>query len=324
MCKVYSAFHLLFYVSKFLGFAPYALMKNGKLIPSSIAKKYSIILCIVVIAAEIKVFAVEVMKDTPLLLVGLVLLSLSSVVTHILSVFMSINGSKKFIRISEKINIFDSMFHQTLDVRKKQFYSLVAQIMIGSISLGSYLFWANIYIGNKEEKWEGVVTKLICVLGDYIIVLQYTNLVVIFGQYFSHINIQLIELDRIFSQKPTARHVETGNFFISHVSITSAKPVRHELRDRVSCFMDLYEKLFDATRFIDSAYSLQILLIVAKIFVHITFCLYLVFVVIFSTYYDKCYSINALFFCFWAIFQLVLIIVCCDYTKGKVSRIVFK
>jgi hypothetical protein len=264
------------------------------------------------------------MKDTPLLILGLVLLSLSSVATHVLSVFISINASKKFIRIAKKINILDSMYHQTFYVRKKQFYALAAQLMIGFISVGSYLLWAHFYISNHDEKWDGIAIKLICVLGDYIVVLQYINLVLIAGQYFSHINTQLIDLEHFYSQKPLAGHAETATFFLSRTGITSPKPVRHHLRDRVSCFVELYEKLFDTTRSINSAYSLQILFNVAKMFVHITFCLYLVIVVTFSRDYDKQYRINALFFCFWTIFQLVLIIVCCDYAKGKVNMNICK
>jgi hypothetical protein len=325
MYKNYSALNLLFYVSKLLGFAPYTLLENNSFVPSRIAKKYSILLCIVVLAAETEVFAFQMMKNTPVLIFGLVLLSLSSVVTHVLSVFISISASRKFIRISEKIGILHSMFHQTFDVRKRQFYALVAQLAFGFTCVGSYLLWDSVHVSNKEGKWESVVTKLVCILGDYVVVLQYINLVLIAGQYFSHMNIQLIQLEDLFSQKPLTDYADEGTVSLSlNSGVTSSKPAGHQLRDRVSSFPDLHKKLFETTRSINSAYSLQILFIVAKIFVHITFCLYLFFVVIYSEHYDKHYGVHALFFCFWTIFQLVLIVVSCDFTKSKVNMTFFK
>jgi hypothetical protein len=103
------------------------------------------------------------------------------------------------------------------------------------------------------------------------------------------------------------------------VFVTFPKPTRPRLRDQILTLVEFYSKLLDTIRSINSAYSLQILLIVAKIFFHITFCLYLFFIVTFSPDYDKQYRIHALFFILWTTFQLVFIIASCDYTKTEVS-----
>jgi hypothetical protein len=103
------------------------------------------------------------------------------------------------------------------------------------------------------------------------------------------------------------------------VFVTFPEPTRPRLRDQILTLVEFYNKLLDTVRSINSAYSLQILLIVAKIFFHITFCLYLAFIVTFSSDYDKQYRIHALFFILWTIFQLVFIIASCDYTKTEVS-----
>jgi hypothetical protein len=281
-------------------------------------------LSIVVTAAEMEVFAFKIMNDTPLLFIGFMLLSLSSFMTHVLSVFISITSYKKFKRMLEKINVLDSMFSQKIDVRKKQFYALIAQLVFGFVSLGSYSIFSYFYTSDGKEKISHLAIKLICVLGDYIVVLQYINLVLFAGQYFSHINAQLIQLEHLYSQKQSTGHVEAATGFLSHVDTTSQTAVTRELRGQVLCIVDLYEKLLSATRSINTAYSLQILFNIAKIFVHITFCLYLVFVVTLSKDYDKQYWLHALFFCSWAIFQLVLIVFCCDNTKMKVNMNTFK
>ena len=81
MCQVYSAVKLLFYVSKVLGFAPYTILENGILVPSVAAKRYSIFLCICVIASKVYVFEILKVKDAPIIYIGLVLMYSCSSVT---------------------------------------------------------------------------------------------------------------------------------------------------------------------------------------------------------------------------------------------------
>ena len=69
---------------------------------------------------------------------------------------------------------------------------------------------------------------------------------------------------------------------------------------------------------INSAYSLQILFNVAKVFIHITFSIYF-FVVTLSTEFNALYIMYNLFVTLWSSIQLILIITCCDYTKRQVS-----
>jgi hypothetical protein len=210
------------------------------------------------------------------------------------------------------------MFHQTLHVKKKQFYATVAQLTVGLISLGAYLFWAYFCTGNKGKNWNDTVAKLICIFGDYIVVLQYINLVLLSGQYFYQANLQLLKLEHFRSQKSTGR-AEATVAFLSHADSTPSHMIKPPLRDHLSALVYRYDEVLDIVQRINSAYSLQISFNVAKIFVHITFCLYLVFVVTFSTEYDAQYIVHALFLCFWAVFQLVLIVVSCDYSKREVS-----
>jgi hypothetical protein len=239
-------------------------------------------------------------------------------VTHFFSVLISIKSPTKFIKITEKLNILDSIFHQTLFVRKKQLCALVAQLVIGCISLGSYLCWANFYTDDTTITSANIAVKFICILGDYIFILQYINIVLFTRQYFSHLNVQLFELERLCSQSPSTGCSDARMTFHS-LTFTSPKPGTLQLRDQISTLVDLYNKLLDTVRSINSAYSLQILLNVAKIFFHIVFCLYLVFIVTFSSDYDKQYRNHALFFILWTTFQLILIITSCDYTKREVS-----
>lgn len=325
MCQEHSALKLLFYVSKVLGFAPYTLLENGVLMPSLAAKRYSTVLCFCVIAAEIEVFAFQNMKNAPILITGFVLISTSSWMTHLVSVFMSMNAHKTFGKITKKLNIMDSMLRQSLYVHRKQFYFLLAQLLVGLVSLGSYLFWANFYIVFETSNVFVVPVKLyhlavnfICIFGDYIVVLQYINLVLFTAQHFARINEKFAELEHLCSQNtPTAR-VSSKVTFRSISQVTSPNPVGFHLRDQVSALVDMHNKLLDTIRNINSTYSLQILFIVVKIFVHITFCLHL-FVVIFLNGFDAQYKVHALFFCFWSSFHLILIIASCDYTKRKVS-----
>jgi hypothetical protein len=318
MFQVFSAFKLLFYVSKLLGFAPYTLLQNGVLVPSRTARKYSIILCIVVIAAEMKVFAFEITKEMPILTFGMLLLGWSSMATHFFSLLISIKSSTKFIKLKEKLNTLDYVSHQTLFVGKKEFYFLVAQLLIGCISLGSYLSWASFCIDNTLITPGNTVVTFICFLGDYIIVLQYINLVLFTRQCFHHLNGQLLELEHLCSQLPSTGYSHVRMTYISF-TVTCPKPVRPQFRDQISTLIDIYNILVDTVRSINSIYSLQTLFIIAKMFFHITFSFHLVFIVTFSVGYDRQYKIHALFFILWTTFQLGSILASCDYTKTEVS-----
>jgi hypothetical protein len=251
------------------------------------------------------------MNDTPILTFGMILMGFSSLVTHFCSVLHFIKYPMKFIKITEKLNVLDSIFHQTLSVRKKQLCALVAQLLIGCVLLGSYLCWATFYTDDAKITSDNVAVKFICVFGDYIIVLQYINLVLFTRQYFCHLNVQLYELEHLCLQPPLIG--------CNDARMTTPKPARSQLREQILMLLEFCDKLLDTARCINSAYSLQILLIVAKIFFHITFCLYLVFIVTCSSDYDKQYNIHALFFILWTAFQLVFIITSCDYTKTEVS-----
>jgi hypothetical protein len=324
MCQVYSAFKLIFYVSKIMGFAPYTILENGVLMPSRAARRYSIFLCSSVIASELEVFAVRTMTDSPIYTTGFTLISSSSWVTHLLSFVLSVRSHKEFAKITQKLNTLDSMLQQTLYARKKQFYALLAQLVVGFIVLGLYLFWDNFYGDSKAPDVFGVVlksfnlaVKFICIFGDYIVVLQYLNLVLFIGQHFSHVNVKFVELGHLCSQNPSTARASSSVTFRAVSKITSPKPVGRQL-DQVSVLVDIHNKLLDTVRSINSTYSLQILFNVAKMFVTLTFCLYFVLVT-FSNDYDPQYKVRSLFICLWSLVHLMLIIASCDYTKRQVS-----
>jgi hypothetical protein len=325
MCQVYRALKLLFYVSKVLGFAPYTLLENGVLVPSRAAKIYSIVLFICVMAAKVNVFTVIDMKSTFILFSGLVLMSSCSWVTPLLAVIISIRSHKKFQKITQKFITLDSMLHQTIHAHKKQFYTVLAQLAVGFILLGSFLFWNSFYVDNKATTFFDVALKLaqivvqfICVFGEFIVVLQYIILVLFTGQHFSHINIKFAELVHLCSQSPSTAPVGSTVTIRSVSTITSPKPVRLQLRDQLSAVVDIHNKLLDILPSINSAYSLQILFNVAKAFVHITFSLYF-FLITLSRESVALYGVHTLFFTLWNSLQLILIITCCDYTRRQVS-----
>jgi hypothetical protein len=217
------------------------------------------------------------------------------------------------------------MLHQSLHAHKKQFYTVLAQMAVGFISSGSVLFWHSFYNDNQATNFFDIVLKLanipaqfICVFGNIIVVLQYTNLVLFAGQHFSHINIKFAELVHLCSQSPSTSRVSSTVTFRSVSTITSQKPVGLQLRDQVSAVVDIHNKLLDIVPSINSAYSLQILFNVAKLFVHITFFLYY-FLISLSNEFAAQFRVKILFFLSWSSLQLILIITCCDYTKRQVS-----
>jgi len=327
MCQVYSALQLLFYVSKVLGLAPYTLLENGILVPSCAARRYSIFLCICVIAYKLDVFEITKTKDTPIIFTGLVLIYSCSWVTQLLAVVVSIRSHKEFQKVTQKFYILDSMLHQTLHSHKKQFYSVLAQLGVVFISSGFVLFWSSFYIDNNASNFFEVALKLalipvqfICVFGDFIVILQYTNLMLFTGQYFSHINLKFAELVHLCSQSPSTARVSTTVKFRSVSTITSPKPVELQLRDQVSAVVDIHNKLLDTVPNINSAFSLQILFHVAKVFVQITFSLYY-FLITLSNEVAAQFRVPTFFLCSWSLIQLILIVTCCDYTKRQVSVI---
>ena len=327
MCQVYSALQLLFYVSKVLGFAPYTLQENGILVPSRAARRYSIFLCICVIAYKLDAFEITKTKDTPLFLTGHVLIYSCSWVTHLLAVILSIRSHKNFQKITQKFYILDSMLQQILHSHKKQFYIVLAQLGVGFVSSGFVLIWNSFYFENNASNCFDVALKLalipvqfICVFGDFIVVLQYTNLVLFTGQYFSHINVKFAELVHLCSQSPTTARVPTTVTFRSVSTITSPKPAEIRLRHQVSAVVDIHNKLLDTIPSINSAYSLQILFNIAKVFVQITFLLYY-FLISVSNEVAASISVQTFFLCSCSSIELILIITCCDYTKRQVSVI---
>jgi len=101
MCRVYSALKLLFYVSKVLGFAPYTLLENGVLVPSRAAKKYSIFLCIWVIASKVDVYAFIKLEYNRINFTGLTLIYSFSWVTHLLAVVIVVISLRSHKKISQ-------------------------------------------------------------------------------------------------------------------------------------------------------------------------------------------------------------------------------
>jgi hypothetical protein len=265
------------------------------------------------------------MKNTLIIHTGLLLIYTCSWLTHLLSVVISIRLREKFQKITQKCITLDSMLHQTLHAHKKQFYAVLAQLAVGFISLGSFLFWNSFYFDNKANTFLDVAVKLhqivgpfICFFGDFVVALQYINLMLYTGQAFSHINIKFAELVHLCSQTPSTARVASTVTFRSVSTITSPKPVGLRLQDKVSTVLDIHNKLLDTVPSINSAYSLQLLFIVAKLFVHITFFLYF-FLMTLSGEAVPLYRVHTSFFCLWSLIQLILIITCCDYTKRQVS-----
>ena len=220
------------------------------------------------------------------------------------------------------------MLHQTLHAHKKQFYTVLAHLGVGFITSGSVLFWNSIYfvsnasnIFNFVVKLGHVAVQFIGVFGDFIVVLQYVNLVLFTGQRFSHINVKFAELVHLCSQSPSTALVSSTVTFRSVSTISTPKPVGlqlRDLRDQLSAVVYIHNKLHDTVPSINSTYSLQILFSVAKIFVHITFSIYF-FMFILSREYNALYIVHTLFVTLWSSLQLILILTCCDYTKKQVS-----
>jgi hypothetical protein len=338
MCQVYSALKLLFSVSKVLRFAPYTLLDNGVLVPSRAARRHSIILCICVFVSEQGMFEFVRMNNFSIIAIGISLIYWCSRTTHLLSVFISIRSHKKFQKITQNLNTFDSMLHQTSYAQKKRFYTILAQIGVGFISLVSFLFWNNFHFNKANyflfwhkfyvhkatsfldvaHKLAHIAVQILCFFGDFIVVLQYTNLVLFTGQHVSHINIKFAEIVHLCSQSPSTARVPSTVRFRSVSQITSLKPVGLQLRDQVSAVVNIHNKLLDTVPIINSVYSLQILGNVTKLFVHITFSIYS-FLLTFSTEFCSQFKVHTLFLCFWSLFQLILTLSCCDCTKRQVS-----
>jgi hypothetical protein len=264
-------------------------------------------------------------QDTPLIFTGLVFIFSCSRVTHLLSVVISIRSPKKFKKITEKFITLGSMFHQTLHVCKKLFYTVLAQLVVVFISSFSVSFWNSFYVDDNATIFFDVPLKLariavqfICVFGDFIVVLQYVNLVLFTGQHFSKINIKFAELVHLCSQSTSTAPVSSTVTFRSASTITSLKPIAVHLRDQVSAAVDIHNTLLDTVPSINSAYSLQILFNVAKLFVIITFALYF-FLISLSNGFATLFRVHSLFYFLWSSLQLILIITCCDYTKRQVS-----
>jgi len=217
------------------------------------------------------------------------------------------------------------MLHQTLKDHKKQFYTVLAQLGVGFISSGSVLLWHSFHVDNNTNNSFNLAVKLahvplqfISVFGEFIVVIQYINLVLFTGQRFSHINIKFAELVHLCSQSPSTARVSITVTFRSVSTITSPKPVGLQLQDQVSAVVDIHNKLLDTVPSINSAYSLQILFNVAKVFVHIKFSLYN-FLISLSNEDAAQFKVQTLFFFSWSCLQLIVIITCCDCTKRQVS-----
>jgi hypothetical protein len=217
------------------------------------------------------------------------------------------------------------MLHQTLHANKKQFCTVLAQLAVGFISSVSFLFWKGFSLDNKATnvfevamKLSHIFGQLVCIFGDFIVVLQYTNLVLFTGQHFSHMNLKFAELVHLCSQTPSTARVASTVTFRSVSTITSPKPVGLRLQDQVSTVLDIHNKLLDTVPSINSVYSLQLLFNIAKVFVHITFFLYF-FLLTLSSGSVALYGVQTFFLTLWSSLQLILIITCCDYTKRQVS-----
>ncbi|GFG40021.1 hypothetical protein Cfor_10569 [Coptotermes formosanus] len=287
----FLAMRPLLYVSRALGLAPFAYVKKTlpggtiavQLGQSAGALFYSIFIvvlhfCLLAVSLTFKylyVFSLMSATDT---LTGILLHTAS--VTSLISLVSSVTKNRKAIfRIMSCIVQTDSfILTSSREYYRKAKNNLILQLLVvftflGLITVYDYIIWNSMH---------GIINLSYChiyvgMLIEWIVVIQFMNVVVLLRDRFSLLNTRLINLSGIFKIENSKK-----GFYFTELqrSCISVKEMKSQLTGKeILTFNNIHDNVFDTALLVKCTYEVQIFFSLLSTFAGVTIW----------SYYGLCY-----------------------------------
>jgi hypothetical protein len=276
----------LLYVSRALGLAPYAYVKKklpgGKMLEkpeiSSAALIYSMFflalhLCVLAVSFVFKsryIYSQMPATDSvPDILIHTV--SKFSIVSIVLSVTKNRNAIVKIIFLNaetERVILTSSM-----EYYRKAKVTLFVQVLViftvlGLFSVYDYVTWYSIHGVMFLSSSHMYVDTII----EWIVVIQFVNMVVLLKDRFSHLNTCLFNLSGIFEFENSKEKFYLPSLESARVSVKEMK--WQVTKKKILTFNNIHDTLIDTALLVNSTYEVQICLSLLSDFVGITIWTY--------------------------------------------------
>ena len=272
----------LMYVSRALGLAPYAFVKKtlpgGKIVEkleiSSAALIYSMFfvalyLCVLAVSYTFKYTHMYPQMPATDIVIDILLhtVSISSIVSFVLSVTKNRNA---IIRITSLIAQTETVIlRSSRKYYRKAKISLFVQvivilIVIGMFSLYDYITWYSFH----GVMFLGFSHLYLDTLIEWIVVIQFVNMVVLLKDRFSLLNTRLSNL----SGSVEIENSKEGYYLPSlETARVSVKEMKSRLTEKeIITFNNIHDILFDIVLLVKSTYEVQIFLSLLNAFAGIT------------------------------------------------------
>ena len=276
----------LLYVSRVLGLAPYAYVKKtlprGKTLEKPEISSFALIYSMFFVGIYLCVFAVSfifkymyVYSQTPGTdIVPNILqhtVSISSIVSLVLSVTKNRNAVVRITSLiaeTERVTLTGSR-----EYYRKAKISLFVQVLVIFIVLGLFGFYDCITWYSRH----GAITlwyshQYVDALIEWIVVIQFVNMVVLLKDRFSLLNTRLSNLSGIFENE-----ISKDGFYLPSLETArvGVKEMKSELTGKeILTFNNIHDILFDTVLLVKSTYEVQIFLSLLSAFAGITIWLY--------------------------------------------------
>ncbi|KAJ9599132.1 hypothetical protein L9F63_010400, partial [Diploptera punctata] len=310
-----AALKLIYFISMLFGFAPFRIQNTGHLKPSKIVLAYSIFLWLYVTKSGGQSFLEKlVRKDQILLSVCLMILTITSQVSHSTSFMICINKRRKIIEILDQLIALESSVKQNISKKYKMCKKVTFQLLYGVAVL---IIPKIVFCFNGMMTIQESIFEIICIFGDYIVILQFSFFISLCHEYLTHLNSKLLEYYE-HSGKTLKRSISIESITSSdHYIFSKMKTpgLSLDLRTWALNIINLHHKFCDVILVINNSYALQMLVYTAKYFIFITFCLFFMFILMPFPYgnrisYDK-YAPQVFCLSIWSISQIFMITVPC-------------
>lgn len=312
----------LFFLSKFLGLAPFTMISTGTLRVSWMAVVYSFAML-----ASISTFLIQKisfgndfdMSSWPVTVANIVFQLSTTLFTYWACCLSCTINYSNMIEVMHQM--FNSVLSRNILPRRYRLFSVILtfQIFGGLLIFGVlyYIEWYHdLYSGYGE-----MVPYIVIDCCDYIYELQFIDIVLLLGHYFDSVGTRITNL---CEEKEERISVKRNTFFpISHNGISYE--MNSKTRAKIQEIIRLHFSLCDTAELVNSIYSFMMLISSAGALVGITYGLYIAAITMFDriNVYDK--EVNPLLPTLSWSFFYVTVLVCavssCSATSHKVRDI---
>jgi len=278
----YLAIRPLLYVSRALGLAPYAFVKKtlsgGKILEkpeiSSAALIYSMFflalyICVFAVSSTLRfryiypqMSATDIVSDILLNTV-----SISSILSLVLGVTKNRNA---IVRITSLIAETERVIlKNSTEYYRKAKISIFVQVTVIFTGLGLFSFYDyTTWYSLRGDMYLSYSHQFVDTLIEWIIVIQFVNMVVLLKDRFSLLNTRLSNLSGIFETENSKEGFHLPSLETARVSV---KEMKSQLTGKgILTFNIIHDILFDTVLLVKSTYEVQIFLSLLSAFASIT------------------------------------------------------